>query len=346
MKKILNKKAFLIIILIILILLFIYTIFNKYNSMNSSKSLNLKGKHLTVYVALREEEAISLLEQFKKETGCTYECIKLPTEEAVKRILSEKNKPNGDIFIGGTCDAYEFLKSNNALARYKSPNAFDIPAKYKDQSNYWTGFQIDALSIGINKAVWDKEFKPKGIELPKSFDDLLKEEYKNKIIMPNPETSGTGYTFLASLYQQLGEDKYKTFLNEFTNNVSNYTVSGFNSIQRVSSGEYAVTINFLGDQLIENDLNPNLISIVPKNTGWNVDSVAEIKNTPNKEAAEAFIDFILSKDVADNLSIYSKAISTKKNNNLNNSLYLNYDFSRAAMDHDKIMNTFNESTSK
>lgn len=344
MKKILNKKVIIIFFILISIIFIIFAFKNKDNKKDK---LNLKGKHLTVYVAMREEEAISLLEKFKKETGCTYEFIKLPTEEAVNKILAEKGKSSGDIFIGGSCDAYEVLKSHGALAKYKSPNSNDIQAKYKDPDSYWTGFQVDVLAIGINKKIWDKDFKSKGIPLPKTFDDLLQKEYKGKIIMPNPETSGTGYTFLASLYQELGKDKYKEYLSKFTENVPAYTVSGFNSIQRVSSGEYAVTVNFLGDQLLQSKFNKDIISIVPKNTGWNVDSIAELKNCVNKEAAESFIDFILSQEVANNLSNYSKATSTKQaNNNIYNTIFLDYDFNKAAMNRDEIMNIFNKNVYK
>ena len=344
MKKILNKKVIIIFFILISIIFIIFAFKNKDNKKDK---LNLKGKHLTVYVAMREEEAISLLEKFKKETGCTYEFIKLPTEEAVNKILAEKGKSSGDIFIGGSCDAYEVLKSHGALAKYKSPNSNDIQAKYKDPDSYWTGFQVDVLAIGINKKIWDKDFKSKGISLPKTFDDLLQKEYKGKIIMPNPETSGTGYTFLASLYQELGKDKYKEYLSKFTENVPAYTVSGFNSIQRVSSGEYAVTVNFLGDQLLQSKFNKDIISIVPKNTGWNVDSIAELKNCVNKEAAESFIDFILSQEVANNLSNYSKATSTKQaNNNIYNTIFLDYDFNKAAMNRDEIMNIFNKNVYK
>ena len=344
MKKILNKKVIIIFFILISIIFIIFAFKNKDNKKDK---LNLKGKHLTVYVAMREEEAISLLEKFKKETGCTYEFIKLPTEEAVNKILAEKGKSSGDIFIGGSCDAYEILKSHGALAKYKSPNSNDIQAKYKDPDSYWTGFQVDVLAIGINKKIWDKDFKSKGISLPKTFDDLLQKEYKGKIIMPNPETSGTGYTFLASLYQELGKDKYKEYLSKFTENVPTYTVSGFNSIQRVSSGEYAVTVNFLGDQLLQSKFNKDIISIVPKNTGWNVDSIAELKNCVNKEAAESFIDFILSQEVANNLSNYSKATSTKQaNNNIYNTIFLDYDFNKAAMNRDEIMNIFNKNVYK
>ena len=47
-------------------------------------------------------------------------------------------------------------------------------------------------SIIINTQV----FQEKGLTIPQSYNDLLREEYKNMISMPNPKTSGTGYQFL------------------------------------------------------------------------------------------------------------------------------------------------------
>ena len=232
------------------------------------------------------------------------------------------------------------------LGKYKSCNSNDIPSKYKDTQGYWTAFQVDVLSIGINKDIWDRDFASKGIELPSQFNDLLNPIYKDKIILPNPESSGTEYTFLASTYQQLGENGYNDFIGKLTNNTPSYTVSGFNSIQRVSSGEYAITVNFLCDQLIASKSNPNIISITLKNTGWNVDSVAEIKNCSNKDVVEAFIDFMLSDDTSDSLSCFSKAISTKKYDDITLNIYENYNFTKAAMERNNIMSIFNKNIYK
>lgn len=238
--------------------------------------------HIVVYGSLREEEGKYLLEKFKNKYDCTYEYIKLPTEEAVQRILDTRDNPQGDIFIGGSCDGYEILKKYDALEEYNSPWANNIPAKYKDLRGYWTGFQITPLSIGINKSLWQTHFGG-SVPYPKKIEDLLNPEFKDKIILPNPQTSGTGYTLMASLYQELGKEKFETFIAKLNDNVSSSTISGFNSIQRVASGEYLITVNFLSDQLIANRSSDNIISIVPENAGWNVDSIALIKNSKHEK---------------------------------------------------------------
>lgn len=334
-KEIIKGKKSLLLILIIstnIIIFFVY-----YNFFHKNTTYNISDKHLIVYGSLREEEGKYLLESFKKHFGCTYEYIKLPTEEAVRRLLDKKENHNGDIFIGGTCDGYELLKDNKILGKYKSNNANNIPNKYKDSNGYWTGFQITPLAIGINKTLWEKNFKIYGHQLPKNFNDLLDPIFKDKIILPNPETSGTGYTLMASLYQQLGPSKFKEFVNNLNENIATTTISGFNSIQRVSSGEYLITINFLGDQIIENKSSNNIISIIPENTGWNVDSIALMKNSQNQDVAKAFIDFILSDEVHSNMSKFSKAVPTQTFDKNQFKIYEKYNFSTAAKDRDKIM---------
>ncbi len=332
MRKFLSNKIIITLIILISFSLLYFSSLKKEKSINSTANM----KHIVVYGSLREEEGKYLLENFKNKYGCTYEYIKLPTEEAVKKILASKNNPQGDVFIGGTCDGYEILKKNGALEEYVSPAYNNIPNEYKDLKGYWTGFQITPLSIGINKTLWNKEFG-KSNSYPTSLEELLNPKFKGKIIIPNPQTSGTGYTLMASLYQELGEEKFIKFMKALNNNVASTTVSGFNSIQRVSSGEYLLTVNFLSDQYIEDKSLSNIVSIVPENAGWNVDSIALIKGSKHEKAAKKFIDFVLSDYVADNISKFSKAISTKNFNNNQFKIYKKYNFFLAAKDRKNIM---------
>ena len=47
----------------------------------------------------------------------------------------------------------------------------------------------------------------RGLQEPTSYEDLLKEEYKGLISMPNPKSSGTGYMFLRNLVNAWGEEE-------------------------------------------------------------------------------------------------------------------------------------------
>ncbi|MPQ43068.1 ABC transporter substrate-binding protein [Clostridium tarantellae] len=341
MKKILNKKIKITLLMILTIYGVCHISIFKIWSKKEYNFDNLKGKHLVAYVTLRDEEAKAIFELFKKETGCTYEYIKLPTEQAVTRILDEAKNPKADIYIGGTCDGYEILKFNDVLEKYKSFNVKNIPDKFKDSKGYWTGFEIEPLAIAINKDSWDKKFNKEHIQKPSSFNDLLNSIYKNSIILPNPITSGTGYTLLASLYQQLGEEEFIKFIKKIKVNTKAFTVSGFNAVQNVASGEYPITINFLGDQLIMEKSNVDLINVVPKNAGWNVNAVAKIKNRNNNKVASAFIDFCLSDYLKDKLNNFSTGLSTKNIKHYDYDIFQQYSFEKAAQNRNRVMELWN-----
>jgi iron(III) transport system substrate-binding protein len=67
------------------------------------------------------------------------------------------------------------------------------------------------------------ELAAKNLPLPTSWDDLLKPEYKGLIVMPNPNSSGTGYLSVSAILQLMGQDegwKYLDKLNEYLLNNS------------------------------------------------------------------------------------------------------------------------------
>lgn len=75
----------------------------------------LDDRHLVAYVAAREEVGEALLSSFCKPRGCTYEFIRLSTEELLRRVEEEAGNPKADIIIGGTVDAHQMMKQKNYL---------------------------------------------------------------------------------------------------------------------------------------------------------------------------------------------------------------------------------------
>lgn len=309
---------------------------------------DLRGRHLVVYVASRDEVGRALLEIFKEKTGCTYEYMRMPTEEAVSRVRSEKKYPKADILMGGTCDAHELMKNERLSEKYFSENYNSIKREYKDNQGYWIGFEVEPLSIAINKDRWDNQFASKGLEMPKTYEDLLNPLYKGEIVMPDPNTSGTAYTMIASLVQSMGEEKGEELLKEIKANVGQFTINGYTPAQKVSTGEYLIGINFLGDQLLIKNSGFNIVTNVPKNAGWNIDAISKIKNGPNGDVGKFFIDFCTKKEAADILTSISMGMSTredikvKKGINFSGlDIYKNYDFTKASKDRDRLMKIWN-----
>lgn len=306
-------------------------------------NFNLKGENLVVYVAFNDDEAQVLLDGFKEKTGCNYSFLRFPTEEAAAKVIEEKGSPKADIFLGGTADAVELLKVNNCLDKYIPNNVDDIPLNYRDKDGFWTGLYIEALSIGINEERWNREFSD--LKEPTSIEELLNPRFKGEVILPDPRTSGTGYTLLSCLSQKMGKDKAIDLFMKLKNNVGQFTDSGFTPAKKVGIGEYLITINFINQQLIVKNSGFKIKSIIYKDSGWTICPIAKIKNGPNRKASKAFIEYCTSKEAGNALKDFSMADSTINGVDLplggkdlsKYSLYKSYDFLKAANDRKSLL---------
>ncbi|MBG9791819.1 ABC transporter substrate-binding protein [Paenibacillus dendritiformis] len=259
---------------------------------------DMKGRHLVVYVAAREEVGSALLSSFCQQTGCTYEYIRLSTEEILRRVSQESTKPQADLVIGGTIDAHMTMKEEDLSSPIHSANMDLIPFPFKDEDGYWAGYEVEQLSIAVNRERWNQEFAPLGLKIPTTWEDLLDPAYRGKLVMPDPNYSGTAYTFIASLYDAWGEQRTSDYLRQLNRNIGLLTVNGFMPAQYVSSGEYAIGINFLGDQRKLREAGFDIVSSVPKNTSLFVNGISKIRNAPNEAAADWFINYSLSQEAA------------------------------------------------
>lgn len=158
----------------------------------------LDDRHIVAYVAAREEVGEALLSSFCKPRGCTYEFIRLSTEELLRRVEEEAGNPKADIIIGGTVDAHQMMKQKPFYSCDK-PTCKSYFKTVKDKDGYWYGYEVEKLAIAINKERWNEEIAPLGLSYPLRWKDLLNPVYKGKIVMPDPNVSGTAYTFFNHL---------------------------------------------------------------------------------------------------------------------------------------------------
>lgn len=251
------------------------------------------SRELVVYVTFHENEAKRLFSLFEKETGIKVKYLALATGQAVARVEAEAASPQADIFLGAGAENHEAMKMKGLLARYVSPEAAKIPAAFRDKDGYWTGLYLGPVAMIVNKDRFDAECKPKNIPMPETWRDLLRPEFKDEVVMPDPQLSSTGYTFLASYLQKYGEAEGWAFFEQLDKNVNHYTKKGLAPAQLVATGEFLVGINFLHDQLLMQKAGFNVQIVVPKGAGWEIGSVSIIKGGPNPESAKKFIDFVI-----------------------------------------------------
>lgn len=274
-----------------------------------------------------EDMIKALSQEFEKKTGCKVNYVRMSTGEAQKRLLSRKSGREYDVWIGGTVDAHEKLKSQGVLEAYLSENEKNISEDYRDPNYVWKPQYMEILSIGVNKDRWNKEFAGKGIPYPDNLEDLLNPAFKGEIVIPNPAFSGTGYIFLASILDNMGEKKGRDYIKALNKQVGQYTGSGFSAAEKTGLGEYLICINFLSDQSLVNSFGYSVESSVYENAGWTLVPVSLIKSKNINPYAKKFVDFCLTKEAGEILvglgnvipvGNYEKDVKQNQLDNINN----------------------------
>ncbi len=251
---------------------------------------------ISIYSALNQSTNNSFFAAFKAAVpGIEVELLPLAAAGALQtRIISEKNSPKGDIFVGGDRAFHDVLGKQGLLEKYVSPNAAAIPADYKDPNGFWTGWYVGIFAFVHNTT----RLSEVGNKKPATWDDLLDPVWKSKIVMPSPITTGGGYIFLATQVFRFGMDEAKAmnFMKSFHANVAQYIDSSPNAIQFVAQGQFVGAPNWAHDILTTKAKGDPVELDIISDTGNEVGSVSIIKGGPNTENSKAFVDWMLTKE--------------------------------------------------
>ncbi|MBE5789100.1 MAG: extracellular solute-binding protein [Clostridiales bacterium] len=135
------------------------------------------------------------------------------------------------------------------------------------------------------------------LEAPKTWDDLLKEEYKGLIWLSNYNTAGTAKLVVNTLLQMKGHDEGIKYLVNLDKNIQVYTKSGSGPSKNVGTGECVIGIGFLHDgitQIVDNGYD-NIQLIIPEDgTSCEIGPVAIFKGAKHPNAAKLFVEYALS----------------------------------------------------
>ena len=250
-------------------------------------------KKLVVYWGAMEDWMQADVMEFTKATGIQVEAQRLSSGGILKALQAQRDNPQATVWFGGPADAQIQAKQEGLLEKDVSPNAAQIADKYKDKDGYWTGIYVGYLGFVSN----EKLLKQAGLEPPKSWDDLLKPEFKGKIMVGDPSKTGTAYTFLATRVQQLGEEKGLTYMAALDKQVQEYTGSGSAPAELAGQGKCMVGISFMHDGLKyrEEKVAPIVLSAPAEGTGYEIGAVSLVKGGPNQELGKKFIDWCLTR---------------------------------------------------
>ncbi|MEC5218121.1 iron(III) transport system substrate-binding protein [Actimicrobium sp. GrIS 1.19] len=260
-----------------------------------ASSLASAESTLTVYTALEADQLKAYQQKFESEyPDVKIRWVRDSTGIITAKLLAEKAAPQADVVMGVAATSLLVLEKEGMLQSYAPKGVEKLNKRYVDDTNppSWVGMDVWAATICFNTV----EAAKLGLKKPESWKDLLKPEYKGKIVMPNPASSGTGYFDVSGWLTQFGEKDGWTYMDQLHNNIAQYTHSGSKPCKQAAAGEFPIGIAFeyRGAKLKEGGAPIDLI--FPKEgLGWDVEATAIMKGTKNLEAARKLADWSASK---------------------------------------------------
>jgi len=255
---------------------------------------------ISVYSALNESTNNEFFGAFKKAyPNVTVNVLGLAAAgELQTRIRTEKASPKADIFIGGSSEFHDPLGKEGLLEAYLAPNAKDIDAKFKEATGLWTGWYTGIFGFISNN---DRLSKELGGKKPSSWDDLLDSSWKGKVILPDPVKTGGGYIFIATQIFRFNrdEDKAMDYMKKLHVNIAQYIPTSPGALTLIDQGQFVGCPNWVHDILTEKGKGNPVDVNVPADTGFEVGAVSIVKGTKNLAAAQALVNWSITKEAGE-----------------------------------------------
>lgn len=303
------------------------------------------SKHVTVYSPHPADPLNAGIKEFQEKTGITVDLVAAGTGELLKRIEAESGNPLADVFWGGGADSLAAYSKN--FDTFTPTEISNIDTQYVSKDGSWTGESPLPMVIMYNKKLVSES------DVPKGWSDLTSEKLKGKIAYADPAKSGSSYTILCTMLTAFGKDDGKgwDFIKKFVANLDGKILSSSGDVyKKVSDGEYSVGLTLEKEAIKYVQAGADVGIVYPsEGTSAVPDGIAIVKGAANKENAEVFANFVLSKEcqtmMATDFARRSVRLDTDPPKGLpvmKEIKFVDYDFGWASSSKEKIMEQWKE----
>lgn len=250
---------------------------------------------LTVYTAVEAEDLKKYAAKFNEDhPDIIIKWVRDSTGIVTAKLLAEKDNPQADVIWGLAGTSLLLMKSEGMLEAYAPAGVEKLDKKFVDTSNppSWVGMDAWVAAVCYNTV----EAKKAGLTPPTSWKDLLDPQYKGHVIMPNPNSSGTGFLDVSSWLQMFGEKGAWEYMDGLHANIARYTHSGSKPCKLAASGEIPIGISFAFRGAKSKAKGAPLEIIVPsEGVGWEMEATAIVAGTDNLADAKTLVDWSVTK---------------------------------------------------
>ena len=222
---------------------------------------------------------------------------------AVNQAILNKDAPLADVFFGIDNTLLTRALDADILEAYASPLLSDIPAQFKlDEKHRVTPVDYGDVCLNYDKAY----FAEHNLALPDSLEDLTAPEYANQLVVENPAASSPGLAFLLATVGHFGPQGYLDFWAELRANgvkvVEDWETAYYTEFSGSSGrGPYPLVVSYASSPPAEvifaeepPEEAPTGSVVAPDTCFRQIEFVAILRGSQNRDLAEAWVDFMLS----------------------------------------------------
>jgi iron(III) transport system substrate-binding protein len=248
------------------------------------------GGKVIVYTSMETFTADALKKAFEAKTGLQMEYWRGGSTEVIDRVLAEHRvgKPLFDV-VATTGDHMHLMAKGGAFVKYESPS---LKGFAKDAIDPTLGARYRNVLYGViyNKA------GIKANEAPKTLEDVVKPEYRGKLVMPHPVNHTLTTQWLASLDKIMPKPRAEKFIRDLAAAKPIFVESIVPAADRVGTGETPIGITFVRFVLTYNKQGADLDYVRDYNMLGDGQYISLGAKAPRPNAGKAFIDFFLDEE--------------------------------------------------
>lgn len=243
--------------------------------------------------------------EFEKETGAEVRFVAPgDSRKMINRLKREleKGKTTADIFLGIESNDVPLVKGEGIfmdLNLSALPNLRKVPQKIRlELEDKLVPYEYGYITLVYNKDMISEE------DLPKTFEDLTKDKYRNSLIVEDPRVSSPGYSFLLWTIDHFGEDwiQYWKDLQSSILTIPGGWSEAYTGLFK--KGEAPMVVSFSTDtaysKITGGDFNQGILLL--NNEGYlNIYGMGIVRGTDQPTLAHEFLDFVLSKKVQEKI---------------------------------------------
>lgn len=244
---------------------------------------------VSIYTHNVEDEMQPMVSALEEETGIDADFLNLSSEEGFSRAEAEFPDVGAEIQWGQLHSLALLAQEEEMLGAYESPEWEDVPDEFKDPEGRWYGWSYWYNELAVNTDL----VEDLGLDMPTSWEDLTDPQYEGEIVMPDPSVSGTGFLFVSTIMQILGEEEAWEYFEALNQNVGQYVESANVPGQMAAQGEYAIGITW--DQAVSDFIEEGypIEGVVPEEgVGYDLDVIWIYKGYEDDENVQQVVDFV------------------------------------------------------